>query len=153
MNDRTEYFRQYRKARREHYNELARKKYAENPEAYRKPKTERVIECAHCGEQIVTTDSRKKYCDRKCSNGAWGFRKRAVRAGATFTADERRLVFSRDNGVCQLCLKPVDTEAVWPMPLFPVVDHIIPLSKGGTHELKNWQLAHNRCNGSKSNKL
>ena len=34
----------------------------------------------------------------------------------------------------------------------PSIDHIVPLSKGGTHELSNVQLAHYSCNLSKHNR-
>lgn len=34
----------------------------------------------------------------------------------------------------------------------PSIDHIVPLSQGGTHELANVQLAHYRCNLSKNNR-
>lgn len=52
-------------------------------------------------------------------------------------------VFDRDNGVCQLCLKNVDE-------IHATVDHIIPVSKGGTNEDDNLQLAHCWCNTIKS---
>lgn len=36
-------------------------------------------------------------------------------------------------------------------PNYPSVDHIIPISKGGTHTRENIQLAHHLCNSIKSN--
>lgn len=35
---------------------------------------------------------------------------------------------------------------------YPSVDHVIPLSKGGTHTWDNVKLAHKRCNSKKGNK-
>ena len=35
-------------------------------------------------------------------------------------------------------------------PLSPTIDHVIPLSKGGTHEPGNCRLACFRCNAIKS---
>ena len=35
---------------------------------------------------------------------------------------------------------------------YPSIDHIIPISKGGTHQWNNVQLAHRKCNRMKSNK-
>jgi len=58
-------------------------------------------------------------------------------------------VFERDGWGCQLCGQPVDRSVAWPHPLFPSLDHIVPLSKGGRHEIGNVQLAHLRCNLSK----
>ena len=35
---------------------------------------------------------------------------------------------------------------------YPTVDHIVPLSKGGTHTWNNVQLAHMACNSGKCDK-
>ena len=37
--------------------------------------------------------------------------------------------------------------------LYPTIDHIIPLSKGGTHTWNNVQLAHMCCNAGKCDKV
>lgn len=57
-------------------------------------------------------------------------------------------LIKRDHGVCGLCHRPVRAKQG---PMRPSIDHIIPLSKGGTHELENVQLSHYRCNLSKNN--
>jgi len=49
---------------------------------------------------------------------------------------------------CGYCLHP---QRIVPDKL--QIDHIIPLSKGGTHEESNFWLACNRCNGHKSDKV
>ena len=38
-------------------------------------------------------------------------------------------------------------------PLYPTMDHIIPISKGGGHTWENVQVAHRVCNLNKSNKI
>lgn len=60
-------------------------------------------------------------------------------------------LYERDQGICQICRQ----EASWfAEPLYrPSVDHIIPLSKGGTHTWDNIQLAHVLCNTRKHAKL
>jgi 5-methylcytosine-specific restriction endonuclease McrA len=55
-------------------------------------------------------------------------------------------VFNRDGGRCGICGEQVD-------PTEFEVDHIVPISRGGTHELSNVQLAHRTCNRKKWNKL
>ena len=35
---------------------------------------------------------------------------------------------------------------------YPSIDHVVPLSKGGTHTWDNVHLAHKRCNMVKGNK-
>lgn len=58
-------------------------------------------------------------------------------------------VFDRDGWVCQLCMAPVDGTLTYPDPESPSLDHIEPLSRGGSHTLDNVQLAHLFCNLSK----
>lgn len=55
-------------------------------------------------------------------------------------------VYERDEWVCGLCAEPVDRTTVWPDPMSPSLDHILPLSKGGHHIMANVQLAHLSCN-------
>jgi len=65
----------------------------------------------------------------------------------------RKDVFERDNYICQICKQPTLPNVESSHSLFPTVDHIIPLSKGGTHEYSNVQCAHLGCNSSKGNKI
>ena len=62
----------------------------------------------------------------------------------------------RDDGVCRLCGKPVRSDDVCIIdgatvcgPLYPSVDHVVPLSQGGVHAWGNVQLAHRLCNSLK----
>jgi 5-methylcytosine-specific restriction endonuclease McrA len=62
------------------------------------------------------------------------------------------LVIKKYDGICQLCGKPVDKSDMTNGHigrLYPTVDHILPISKGGSHTWKNVQLAHMYCNSSK----
>ena len=59
-------------------------------------------------------------------------------------------VAERDGWRCGLCRRKVDPAASGAMR--PSIDHIVPLSLGGTDELANVQLAHLRCNVSKGNR-
>lgn len=52
---------------------------------------------------------------------------------------DREAIFERDNWVCGICGKPVDRADA-------SLDHIVPLSLGGTHEPGNLRLAHLLCN-------
>jgi hypothetical protein len=62
-------------------------------------------------------------------------------------------IFIRDVGICQLCSYPVLWYLKYPHPLSPSLDHIIPLSKGGTHIKDNVQLSHLVCNKQKQDDL
>ena len=58
----------------------------------------------------------------------------------------RSKVFERDDGICHICLKPVDPHG-WHM------DHIVPLSRGGEHSYKNVGVSHPFCNLSKGPRI
>jgi hypothetical protein len=62
-------------------------------------------------------------------------------------------IAERDGWRCQLCRKAVNSRKRWPDPLSASIDHIVPISKGGTDVRANVQLAHLRCNISKGNRL
>jgi 5-methylcytosine-specific restriction endonuclease McrA len=48
--------------------------------------------------------------------------------------------------VCGICKQPIHNKKN------ASIDHIIPLSKGGAHELHNVHIAHRTCNHSKGNR-
>lgn len=56
--------------------------------------------------------------------------------------------------VCGICGKPVNKKLKTPDPMSPVIDHMIPVSKGGhPSAIENLQLAHRTCNRQKSDKM
>jgi 5-methylcytosine-specific restriction endonuclease McrA len=56
--------------------------------------------------------------------------------------------------VCAICGRPVDFSLKFPDPMSATVDHIIPVSKGGSPDsIENMQLAHLCCNRSKGDSL
>jgi 5-methylcytosine-specific restriction endonuclease McrA len=77
-------------------------------------------------------------------------RKRRARiAGVHVEPVSFQAIYERDRGICGICHKRVSLKLKWPDPGTASLDHIIPISKGGTHEPKNVQLAHLRCNQSR----
>ena len=65
----------------------------------------------------------------------------------------RKRIFASQN-TCALCGYPVDFNLKAPNPMAPVIDHIIPVTKGGhPSDINNLQLAHATCNRAKSDKL
>lgn len=110
--------------------------------------------CLHCGAVIGAerrTDAR--YCSKECNSAA-----HAVTRKMSKRADRKRpevlvsrnYLGDRDGWRCKLCGKKVDRALKHPDPLSPSIDHVVPLSAGGDNELSNLQLAHLRCNLSKS---
>lgn len=62
-------------------------------------------------------------------------------------------LIERDGLTCKWCADPIDLSVAWPDPLSKSIDHIVPVSKGGTHELENCQLMHLGCNSSKGARM
>ncbi len=94
---------------------------------------------------------------QRIRNRAW---KKANRARCTDRQNKRNAIlytvfiedvtleflFERDGGRCQLCGCELSMATKWPDPRTPTRDHVVPLSKGGTHERGNLQLACAECN-------
>lgn len=54
-------------------------------------------------------------------------------------------IFRRDRGMCCIC-------GTWVKPKHASMDHVLPVSKGGTHTFGNVQLVHLVCNLRKGNR-
>ena len=61
-----------------------------------------------------------------------------------FTEYEKMSIYARYNGKCAICGKPVMFSKM-------TVDHIKPISQGGTNDFGNLQLACHSCNRLKNN--
>ena len=105
------------------------------------------------GTKTVTcSDACARVNDRNIRNSV-GTRRRArilKRPVEMFTHKE---IFERDKWLCGICGKPVDATLRFPDPGTPTLDHVIPISRGGSHTRDNVQLAHFYCNTAKGNKI
>jgi 5-methylcytosine-specific restriction endonuclease McrA len=73
-------------------------------------------------------------------------RRRAREIGTQVEKVDLKQILRDANGLCGICKQPLD--------LFGIhFDHIIPLSRGGTHTTGNIQATHARCNQLKGAKL
>ncbi len=61
-------------------------------------------------------------------------------------AINRDYVKKNSPWVCDLCGHKIKKKNL-------TVDHIIPLSRGGSHDIKNLRLVHSKCNEIKGNDL
>lgn len=76
-------------------------------------------------------------------------RRRALKAKVLSELIDVKKVFTRDGWICQHCKNKVSKKLKWPDIMSASLDHIVPLSKGGSHIYANVQLAHLTCNLSK----
>lgn len=83
----------------------------------------------------ATTEGRAKIA-------AKGSARRARKLGAFVERVDRTVVWERDGGICYWCETPADPDNFH-------VDHVKPLSKGGTEEYANVAVTHPTCNLSK----
>ena len=81
--------------------------------------------------------------DRGWNVYALGWQRRRARLLAAYVEDTPfEAVLLRDLGVCGICQRQITSNQI-------DMDHVIPLAAGGTHEMKNIQLAHPACNKRK----
>lgn len=97
-------------------------------------------DCVECGEPM-----------EKLSAGSAPLHKRCKRSYIPDYAAKRLLVLERDGLVCQLCFESVDVDTHWLSDWAVTLDHVVPRSLGGGHELENLRLAHRWCNSARRN--
>jgi 5-methylcytosine-specific restriction endonuclease McrA len=75
-------------------------------------------------------------------------RRRAKTAGSRLGPNLLLLpdIYERDGGRCGICHRKVSLTIRWPAPFSATLDHILPLSAGGSHTIDNLRLAHLHCN-------
>ena len=93
--------------------------------------------------------------ETRWTGGHW--KQRALRYDTTDFDNTITLkrVIEKYHGICQICGMKVnldDVENGHIKRMYPTVDHIKPLSKGGSHTWDNIQLAHMCCNAGKCDK-
>lgn len=162
---RAEHLREYWKtktvygSREEYLSELAKQK--EEREQAKHESRKRIVVCDVCGKQFVTYNPQQKRCSTECVKAhkrgkqpSKNHRKRIRMYGGEYdrSVTLKRLI-ERDGLRCKICGEMCDPNdhrwSKWFGPLYPTLDHVIPLSKGGGHTWDNVQVAHAICNSTK----
>lgn len=119
-----------------------------------------VVACEACGTKFVANGRRFRYCTAECYESRrhadnWKHlnARRARLRGAYVETVDRVAVFVRDNWICQICHSEIDPDLKFPHRRSATVDHIVPISRGGLHEMANAQSAHLSCNARKGNRM
>jgi hypothetical protein len=118
--------------------------------------------CRQCGETHTTRAGecdRGIFCSRRCKR-KWSNkqkdsnnRQRVRRYGGVYHAVKPIAIFERDNWTCRKCGKKTPKRLRGTCnKRAPELDHIIPLSLGGSHIAINLQCLCRQCNGDKGAK-
>lgn len=133
----SEKIKRYQKA----YREANPEKVQESQQAWRKRNREKAI--------INWEAWRKAHPDYKADpqkQREQSQKRRALKRTTKVEPISEKQVFTRDRGICQHCKKKVDKRFKYPNPMSASLDHIIPLTQGGSHTYANIQLTHLICN-------
>lgn len=70
----------------------------------------------------------------------------------TTRRDRHRQAIAATGAPCHICGKPIDYTLPYLDPKSFVVDHIVPIARGGTDTIDNKRAAHRDCNRAKSDR-
>jgi hypothetical protein len=113
--------------------------------------------CVHCGKWKATQNKLaiNRLSCQQCQDSLTkrrDTRKSHMRRAAgemTMTVED---LACRDGAKCNICQRKINMNKSGLEPLGPTIDHILPVSKGGTNDPSNLALAHRRCNVSRGNR-
>lgn len=122
--------------------------------------------CIVCGNEFRTSSKSKTTCSDECSEEntrrkqriAHRIRDRKINGSALVDKDiDLERLYERDNGICYICGEVCDWKDRHVVDgyftagkLYPSIDHVVPLARGGKHSWDNVRLAHRICNSKKS---
>ena len=121
--------------------------------------------CKHCGKLFIPIGNRTTFCSNRCASRnheQQKSRKRLEKAKQNGTIDYTITLdklIKRDNNICYLCGKECNLYDYTMVNnnkiagnYYPSIEHVIPITNGGTHTWDNVKLAHRICNSLKSDK-
>lgn len=73
--------------------------------------------------------------------------------GRWIKTSDRLALYERDRWTCQICGEPVNRTPWSHDPRDPTLDHIVPRSRGGTHEASNLRTACFLCNALRGDRV
>lgn len=116
---------------------------------YLKRNTIYIIKCKHCGKEIQSTHRNKTMCSQ-CYK----------KYNKKHSTKSLQKLYKRDKGICYICNTKCDYEdyiilngTIICGDYYPSIEHVIPISKGGTDDWENIRLAHRKCNNLKGNRI
>jgi len=115
------------------------------------------VDCVDCGCVTVRRwkASGRLPCCRPCArrrNAAHNARKNHARRAAGPKVLTIFQIAERDGRKCSVCGRLVDMSLSGRAKWGPTIEHLTPVSKGGTNEPDNLALSHRHCNTSRGNR-
>lgn len=92
-------------------------------------------------------------------------RRKAQKKPVRYYSPKRRAIYEQGDDIdhltlfelhawtCYVCRQPVDRRLRFPHYMAATVEHIIPISRGGTHTWENVSMSHAKCNFTRSDSL
>lgn len=128
---------------------------------------DKVIECRECGTEFEMQYLKNFYCSESCmrktANRINEINRRAAlkKNGKIDYSISLAKLRKKEKDTCHICKEKCDISDYEISDegyfiageRYPSIDHVIPVSKGGTHTWDNVRLAHRRCNTIKSDKI
>lgn len=116
-------------------------------------------QCNECGDTFTPAygEKRRAFCSKLCqkrnTKRTTRSKGKALKRALTVESVNPTLVFDRDGWRCQLCgvRTPRKLRGLYD-PRSPELDHIVPLSQGGSHSYVNTQCCCRQCNAEKGSK-
>ena len=114
--------------------------------------------CHYCNQPVWRLATRGgKVSHPICKDAArrdWNRKKNSKRRKYSYISQSKFMEISiRDEWTCHLCGEMVDETLPRLAKMGASLDHVVPISKGGTDEPENLKLAHFICNVRKGNKV
>lgn len=115
--------------------------------------------CVVCGREYHTLNTNQKTCSSECSKRYTNIRRdhRIKKENVIDRNITLASLFRRDKGTCYICGMACDYNDFQVRNgqkiignMYPTIDHVIPIARGGLHEWANVKLAHRICNSIKS---
>lgn len=115
--------------------------------------------CVVCGREYHTLNTNQKTCSSECSKRYTNSKKdhRIKKENVIDRNITLASLFRRDKGTCYICGMACDYNDFQVRNgqkiignMYPTIDHVIPIARGGLHEWANVKLAHRICNCIKS---
>lgn len=112
--------------------------------------------CQHPGCGALVRDG-ARYCPahKRAAPGSFADRSRGSRQERGYGGNWERLrqiVFRRDNGLCQECLRNGVLTVVGDKPYSAWCDHIVPKAEGGSDDAENLQTLCRKCHQVKTDR-